>query len=67
MKLKRKTIVLCSIGITFLILSTQTTTSVIEKNCIEQEIMEQVDSLDNDIVSKLLNAQFDKESSCDCE
>jgi hypothetical protein len=56
MKLKRKTIVLCSIGITFLILSTQTTTSVVEKDCIEQEIMEQVDSLDNDIVSKLLNA-----------
>lgn len=67
MKLKRKTIILWSIGITLLILSTQTTTSVVETDCIEQQITEKIDSFDKHIVYQLLNNRLDEEDSGDCE
>jgi hypothetical protein len=65
--LKRKSIALCSIGITLLILSTHTTIGLVEKNYIEEDITEKIDSLDIDIVYQVFNTLVDDESSCDCE
>ena len=64
--MKRKTIVLCSIGITVLILSTHTTISAVEKDCIDQEITEKIDSFDGSTVFEVLNQRFDEKGSCDC-
>lgn len=67
MKLKRKTIVLCSIGVILLFLSTQTTTGLVEYSIIKEKAEGLVDGHEYNAYIKTSKKLLRDFSYCGCE